>query len=44
MKKYWASVYRAEESYTVSENAEPCLKIEFYDDVSTDKGLDESQQ
>lgn len=44
VKKYWASVYRAEESNTVSENAESSLKIEFLDDVSIDKGLNESQQ
>ncbi|KAL9845270.1 zinc finger B-box domain-containing protein 1 [Geothlypis trichas] len=41
VKKYWASVYRAEESYTVSENAESCLKIEFYDD-SQSEDLEES--
>lgn len=44
MKKYWASVYRVEESNPVSENAESSLKIEFLDDVSTDEGLHESQQ
>ncbi|OWK60538.1 hypothetical protein RLOC_00011860 [Lonchura striata] len=32
VKKYWASVYRAEESNTVSENVESSLKIEFLDD------------
>ncbi|XP_041574111.2 zinc finger B-box domain-containing protein 1 [Taeniopygia guttata] len=32
VKKYWASVYRTEESNTVSENAESSLQIEFLDD------------
>ncbi|KAI1236014.1 hypothetical protein IHE44_0002109 [Lamprotornis superbus] len=41
VKKYWASVYRVEESNTVSENAESSLKIEFLDD-SPSKDLEES--
>ncbi|KAM7044217.1 zinc finger B-box domain-containing protein 1 isoform 1-T4 [Acridotheres tristis] len=41
VKKYWASVYRVEESNTVSENAESSLKIEFLDD-SPCKDLEES--
>ncbi|XP_039930197.1 zinc finger B-box domain-containing protein 1 isoform X3 [Hirundo rustica] len=32
VKKYWASVYRVEESNTVCENAASSLKIEFLDD------------
>ncbi|RLW00703.1 hypothetical protein DV515_00008555, partial [Chloebia gouldiae] len=36
VKKYWASVYRAEESNTVSENAESSLKIEFLDDSQSE--------
>lgn len=43
MKKYWASVYRVGESSTVCENAESSVKIEFLDDVSADKGLQECQ-
>ncbi|XP_023789021.1 zinc finger B-box domain-containing protein 1 [Cyanistes caeruleus] len=41
VKKYWASVYRGEESNTVSANAETSLKIEFLDD-SHSKDLEES--
>ncbi|XP_056355280.1 zinc finger B-box domain-containing protein 1 [Oenanthe melanoleuca] len=41
VKKYWASVYRVEESNIVSENAESSLKIEFLDDSPT-KDLEES--
>ncbi|XP_038001805.1 zinc finger B-box domain-containing protein 1 isoform X2 [Motacilla alba alba] len=41
VKKYWASIYRAEESNTVSENAESSLKIEFLDD-SQSEDLEES--
>ncbi|KAM7013729.1 zinc finger B-box domain-containing protein 1 [Passerculus sandwichensis] len=41
VKKYWASVYRAEESNTVSESAESCVKIEFLDD-SQSEDLEES--
>ncbi|XP_064241243.1 zinc finger B-box domain-containing protein 1 isoform X1 [Passer domesticus] len=36
VKKYWASIYRAEESNTVSENAESSLKIEFLDDSQSE--------
>ncbi|XP_059710879.1 zinc finger B-box domain-containing protein 1 [Haemorhous mexicanus] len=41
VKKYWASIYRAEESNTVSEDAESSLKIEFLDD-SQSEDLEES--
>ncbi|XP_071294237.1 zinc finger B-box domain-containing protein 1 isoform X4 [Agelaius tricolor] len=41
VKKYWASIYRAEESNTVSENAESSLQIEFLDD-SQSEDLEES--
>ncbi|XP_005525173.1 PREDICTED: zinc finger B-box domain-containing protein 1 [Pseudopodoces humilis] len=41
VKKYWASVYRGEESNTVSATAESSLKIEFLDD-SHGKDLEES--
>ncbi|XP_066050006.1 zinc finger B-box domain-containing protein 1 [Chamaea fasciata] len=41
VKKYWASVYRVEESKIVSENAESSLKIEFLDD-SHSKDLEDS--
>ncbi|KAL2301345.1 hypothetical protein Nmel_011916, partial [Mimus melanotis] len=43
VKKYWASVYRFEESNTISENAESSLKIEFLDD-SPSKDLEESSR
>ncbi|XP_058668539.1 zinc finger B-box domain-containing protein 1 [Ammospiza caudacuta] len=41
VKKYWASVYRAEESNTVPESAESSVKIEFLDD-SQSEDLEES--
>ncbi|XP_074403584.1 zinc finger B-box domain-containing protein 1 isoform X1 [Zonotrichia albicollis] len=41
VKKYWASIYRAEESNTVSESAESSVKIEFLDD-SQSEDLEES--
>ncbi|XP_068056321.1 zinc finger B-box domain-containing protein 1 [Anomalospiza imberbis] len=47
VKKYWASIYGAEESNTVSENAESSLKIEFLDDSenleeSSDSSVEET--
>ncbi|XP_041323969.1 zinc finger B-box domain-containing protein 1 [Pyrgilauda ruficollis] len=42
VKKYWASIYRAEESNTVSENAESSLKIEFLDDSQSEDSEESS--